>query len=195
MRTGEEADGVMLIEQGVVKVVATTASGPQAILGLRGPGDLIGEIAVLNGKRRTASVIAATPVTLSRIDAASFTDLLLQHPRMMLELLRVITSRLDAATSQQLDLSTGASGRVLSYLRMLGELHGSLLPDGSLKVAKLLTQQELASTLGISNASVARALRDLRATGAVTIRKNEILIHPQGQAADPARRVTTPADD
>jgi DNA-binding transcriptional regulator LsrR (DeoR family) len=62
---------------------------------------------------------------------------------------------------------------------MLGELHGSLLPDGSLKVAKLLTQQELASTLGISNASVARALRDLRTTGAVTIRQNEILIHPQ----------------
>jgi CRP-like cAMP-binding protein len=41
------------------------------------------------------------------------------------------------------------------------------------------TQQELASTLGISNASVARALRDLRATGAVTIRQNEISIHPQ----------------
>jgi CRP-like cAMP-binding protein len=55
---------------------------------------------------------------------------------------------------------------------------GSRLPDGALKVAKFLTQQELASTLGISNASVARALRNLRTTGAVTVHSSEILIHP-----------------
>jgi CRP-like cAMP-binding protein len=47
-----------------------------------------------------------TPVTLSRIHADTFTELLSRHPQMMLELLRVMSSRLDAATSQQLDLST-----------------------------------------------------------------------------------------
>lgn len=180
MRSGEAADGVMLLEHGVVKVVAATSSGLEAVVGLRGPGDLIGEMAVLNGKRRTASVVAMTPVTVSRIDDGAFVELLHRRPTMMLELLRITSSRLDAATSQQLDLAMGASGRVLSYLRMLGERHGSVLPDGSLKVPKFLTQHELASTLGISPASVARALRDLRAADAVSIRRNEILVHPQG---------------
>jgi CRP/FNR family transcriptional regulator, cyclic AMP receptor protein len=180
MKAGEPADGVMLLEHGVAKVVASTRSGLAAVLGLRGAGDLVGEMAALNGSPRTASVLAMTPVSVSRIDTDGFTDLLHRHPEMMLELLRIMSGRLHAATHQQLDLATGASGRVLSYLRMLGERHGSRLPDGSLKVAKFLTQQELASTLGISNASVARALRDLRTTGAVTINRDEILVHPQG---------------
>jgi CRP/FNR family transcriptional regulator, cyclic AMP receptor protein len=179
MKAGEAADGVMLLEHGVVKVVATTPSGLAAVLGLRGAGDLIGEMAAINGDRRTATVVAMTPATVSRIDTVTFTELLHRHPKMMLELLRVISGRLDAATRQQLDLAIGTSGRVLSYLRMLGERHGSRLPDGSLKVPKFLTQQELASTLGISNASATRALRNLRTTGSVTIRRNEILIHPQ----------------
>lgn len=180
MKAGEPADGVMLLEHGVVKVVASTHSGLAAVLGLRGAGDLIGEMAALNGSPRTASVLAMTPVSVYRVDTDRFTELLQRHPEMMLELLRIISGRLNAATHQQLDLATGASGRVLSYLRMLGERHGSRLPDGSLKIAKFLTQQELASTLGISNASVARALRNLRATGAVTIHRDEILVHPQG---------------
>src|SRR5438445_7389148 len=62
-KQGETADCVLLIETGHVKIVYQDPQGRQTVLGVRGPGDLIGEFAALTGSARTAGVVALQPVT------------------------------------------------------------------------------------------------------------------------------------
>lgn len=176
---GDESRHVLLIEDGVVKVIATAPSGSPTVLALRGPGELIGEMSAVDGEPRSASAVAATPLTVTMVDGSTFAGLLHRNPDMALELTRSISRRLQSATRRRLESEMGAADRVLSFLLMISEQHGTPQPDGSLKVPMYLSQQEMASTVGISRASLARALRHLRESGTVSIGRQVILIHPQ----------------
>lgn len=92
IRQGEEGDGLFVLVEGSVRIVV---SGRE--VARRGPGDVIGEMAVLRRRPRSADCIADGPVTALRIDHDLFWELLDHQPELAQGVLRVLADRLEEA--------------------------------------------------------------------------------------------------
>jgi CRP-like cAMP-binding protein len=164
---GDPGDSVVLLVEGRVKIVAGASGGGEAILSVRGPGELVGELAALDGSPRLAGARALEPLRVRVIGADEFHALVAGLPSLSLALLRMLVRRLQEADRRRAEFgSTGVPYRVA---RLLDDL-----ADGDGHVA--LTQDELAAMTGTSRESVARALAALRADGLISTERRRISI-------------------
>ena len=69
---GEVSDFVVVVLDGRVKILASTADGSESVLGIRGPGALVGELAAFDGGPRTATAVALDPLRVRVVSAAEF---------------------------------------------------------------------------------------------------------------------------
>ncbi|WP_181700005.1 Crp/Fnr family transcriptional regulator [Nocardia sp. GTS18] len=180
MHEGERSEHVVIIEAGRVKVTsAAAASGKQALLAIRGPGDLIGEFSAIDGRARSATVTALASVTATSVSASAFRDLLVSDGKIAFTLLQVVVERLREADVQRLEFGaysvTERVARLLvDYARRYGERG-----DDRVIIALALSQEELAHAAGASREAVSKALKRLRDLGAVrTGRRRVELLRP-----------------
>lgn len=181
-REGDQGGFVVLITQGRVKVVASTAEGTEAVLGIRGPGDLLGELAALdgNGATRLASVVALEPLTCRLVPVAELHAFLAAHPRAMIELLRTVADRMRDAEQRRVEAGAySTSRRLAGLLAELSDTYGRAAEDG-IHVELPLSQQELAGLVGASRESVARAFRTLRDRDLVSTAARTVIVHDVG---------------
>lgn len=168
MRAGAAGDEVMLVLSGRVKLVAYGADRREVVLGLRGPGELIGEMAALGSRRRTADAIAVDDVEAGMLRAEELRGFLKEHPDAALVLIRMLVSRLAEATRDVVDLATRDSvGRVAKRLLELSADHGAPVGGGT-RIELSLSQDELARWTGATRETVSRALRLMRQLGWVS---------------------------
>ncbi len=165
LRAGAAGDEVVVVLEGRVKLVAYGADHREVVLGLRGPGELIGEMAALGGQRRTASAVAIDDVQAAYLSAEGLRRFLATHPTVALVLIRMLVRRLSEADRDRIDLATQDSvGRVAKRLVELAADHG--IPDGAgTRIELSLTQDELASWTGATRETVSRALALMRRLG------------------------------
>ncbi|MFD3912473.1 Crp/Fnr family transcriptional regulator [Streptomyces sp. NPDC088147] len=173
---GDRSTHIMIILQGWVTVsVATDRGATRLILGLRGPGELLGEMAALDSHPRSATVRALGPIEAQVISGDAFRRFLALHPRVSGLVIRQLTFRLRSADQERSALaSLTVLQRLASRLIELsrGEPSGPYAP---VPVAPLsatgtpsagtvvhLAQDELAATVGATREAVAKALRLLR---------------------------------
>ena len=98
VREGGPSDAAYLIISGLVAVRHKDSdSGVEFLLAELGPGQMFGEMALLTGKPRTASVVALQPTSCAVLERAAFDSVLEAHPRIAVGLARVMAERLDAA--------------------------------------------------------------------------------------------------
>ncbi len=174
---GEQSDRVLAILDGRVKVSLVTADGKEVVLAVRGPGDLLGELAFIDGEPRSASATALDPVSSIVIPAEDFTRYLEKHPRIALLLLRMVSRRLRDADRKRAEFAAfDTVGRVASRLLELADRFGEPSgPDGIL-ITLPLTQEELAGWTGSSREAVSKALSTLRSLGFIETRRRAITI-------------------
>jgi CRP-like cAMP-binding protein len=165
LHAGAAGDEVVVVLEGRVKLVAYGADRREVVLGLRGPGELIGEMAALGGQRRTASAVAVDDVQAAYLSADELRRFLGAHPGVALVLIRMLVRRLSEADRDRIDLATQDSvGRVAKRLVELAEDHG--IPEGNgTRIELSLTQDELASWTGATRETVSRALALMRRLG------------------------------
>lgn len=176
IRFGAANQSVHILGRGRVKVVVPTTNGWQALLAVRGAGEVVGELAALDGRTRSASVVALEPVESVLIPAADFVRHLEEHPRTSLALLRALAGRLrdtDERSSQA--GGTTVAARLARRLLELADVEGRPVKDGVLIDAPL-SQQDIADWIGASREAVAHALRGLREAGAVRTGRMEITL-------------------
>ncbi|WP_128435411.1 Crp/Fnr family transcriptional regulator [Streptomyces cyaneus] len=178
---GDRTSHVVIILQGWVTVsVATDRGATRLILGLRGPGELLGEMAALDPHPRSATVRALGPIEAQVISGDAFRRFLALHPRVSGLVIRQLTVRLRSADQER---SALASLTVLQRLASrLTELSGAepsgpyapsaASPSGAPAPATAgpvvqLAQDELAATIGATREAVAKALRLLRSQNIV----------------------------
>lgn len=186
MRRGDPADKVVMIEEGLVKVIAESSNGFTSLLAFRGVGELVGELGCLDGGVRSASVVAMRGVRGIAVAAPRFAALLEEHGALALAVLRSISGRLRHADGHRASL--GASTASVRTARVLGELSrrlGAPAPTWATDAREVaLTQQELASAAGTSRESVVRALRELHQEQLVYTRRGAIVVtDPEGLAS------------
>lgn len=158
---GDEADHVLVVTSGLVKAVAVSDEGQTTALALRGPGEILGELAAVDGGTRSASVVAIEAVEALNIPSAAFREFLRDQPGAALALLAGVADRLRDASRRQAEFGTlDATARVARMLAELGDTYGEPVADG-LRI-DIVSQDELASLCGASREAVARALRTLR---------------------------------
>ena len=156
---GDPGESFYVIESGRVKISLASPDGKEMILNLLGPGDFLGDLALLDGAPRSADAVAVDPSRLQLLHRADFRAFLEAHPTVMFALLAFLTRRLrhnaeiieDAAF---LDIPARLA-RVLLQLATDGKQE---LDDTSL-VTPRLTQAELAGMVGATRESVNRWLR------------------------------------
>jgi CRP-like cAMP-binding protein len=176
---------VLVIERGHAKVTRLTEEGREVVLAFRGPGDLLGEVSALGGEPRSATVRALEPLDALAIAAADFDNLLEQHPRMALVILRVVIERLRMADRQVFEFAAHQTlGRVARRLVELAERFGEPC-DGGVRIALGLSQEELAGWAGASREATSKALHDLRAMDLIATERRHITV----RSVDDLRRV------
>lgn len=176
LRAGAAGDDVVLVLDGHVKLVAYGADRREVVLAIRGPGELIGEMAALAGQRRTATVIAVDDVEVGFLHAEELKSFLAEHPAVALVLIRMLVRRLSEADRDRVDLATQDSvGMVAKRLVELATEHGKRVEEGTL-IEFTLTQDELASWTGATRETVSRALRLMRRVGWVATEHGSITV-------------------
>lgn len=175
-REGDAATAVFFVLAGSVKLCKVAESGREVVLELRGRGEVLGEMGVVDGAPRSASAIGLDRVEALVIESDRFRALLLERPALAHRLLEVVVARLRQASGRQLELgSVDVMGRVCTRLVELAASHGVAAADG-IMVRAGISQQELADWAGTSRDGVVRVLRDLRELGLVESGRARILI-------------------
>jgi len=171
-----EGDALFVIEQGQVKVGLIHEDGREVILSFLGPGEVFGELSLLDGKPRSATVTANAPTQLSMLRRGDFLRLLAEMPQIAVALLEELAARL-RRTDQQLEglaLFNVASRLAKTLLRLALE-RGVEVPEGyALETPP--THQQLANMTGSTRETVSRVLKQLESQGYIARREGQILI-------------------
>ncbi len=99
IRKGETGDSLFMVDDGWFKIVTEDARGGELIINKTGPGETIGEMALLDHAPRSASVVALSPAQVLELKQDAFLELLDQRPDLALELIRSSSSRLRFSTT------------------------------------------------------------------------------------------------
>ena len=173
---GDDSGGVIVLLEGRVKVVAMGPNATPVLLGLHGPGDLMGELAALEEAPRWATMTTVEQVEVLAISGREFRHFLSEHPRAAMAVLLALLPRLREADRQQLDLAANdVTARVAGRLVDLAERFGEPAGDGT-RITLSLSQEELASWTGASREAVAKALRSLRDARWVTTERRHVTV-------------------
>ena len=155
---GDASDGMFLIHEGQVKVFMSDESGKEMLIALLGPGEIVGEVASLDGQPRTASVSAVQNTKVAKIGINEFRQFIEENSDMAFEIIQVLTSRIrDHATSISNLAFKNVYGRVIWLL----EKHSSQNTDGTFTVNRRFTQQDIADMVGSSREMVSRVVSEL----------------------------------
>ncbi|MCC7265549.1 MAG: Crp/Fnr family transcriptional regulator [Candidatus Latescibacteria bacterium] len=171
-----EGDALFVIEEGQVKVGLIHEDGREVILSFLGSGEVFGELSLLDGKPRSASVTATAPTSLLVLRRPDFLHLLADLPQIAVSLLGELAERL-RRTDQQLEglaLFNVASRLAKTLLRLALE-RGVEVPDGFALVDPP-THQQLANMTGSTRETVSRVLKQLESQGYIARNEGQILI-------------------
>ncbi|HEV8597396.1 MAG TPA: Crp/Fnr family transcriptional regulator [Candidatus Dormibacteraeota bacterium] len=168
LQQGEESDHVILIRSGIVKISAGTEEGHTVLLGIRMSGDIVGELAAMDGAPRSATLLASGKVVGQRIERSQFQAFLRSQPDIALLVTRTVGDRLRMANRRRVEFG-GYSVKV-RVARILVELGRSLGRETrrGMSIDLDLTHPELAQITGAAVVSVQKALRELRRQGLIT---------------------------
>jgi CRP/FNR family transcriptional regulator, cyclic AMP receptor protein len=173
---GDEPGSLLALLEGRVKYCLPGPHGKELIFGFAGPGELVGEVAAIDGAPRSASVEAVDTVRALVVPRSAFERFLETHPAATLSLLRSLARRLRLADAQRLEFAAyDVVGRVARRLVELCEHHGESV-DGGLVITLPLSQDELAAWTASSREAVAKALQLLRRLGWVETHRRRILV-------------------
>jgi CRP/FNR family cyclic AMP-dependent transcriptional regulator len=171
---GDPADTLHLIASGRFAVRVQTALSDVAILTVLGPGQLFGELALLQpDARRSATVEALEPGETRSVHRPDFEELRRRHPQVSEVLIAILAGQVQRLSRQLLEaLHMPADTRVLRRVSELAELYGP--GDGEVTIP--LRQEDLAGLAGTSRATVNRVLREEEERGTVRLGRGRLVV-------------------
>jgi CRP/FNR family transcriptional regulator, cyclic AMP receptor protein len=195
IREGDATTSVFLLLNGTVKMTAATDAG-DALIAVRVGGDIVGELAALDGRPRLATVTTAGPVIARVIGRPEFMGLLSRDPELARTVAGSVADKLRTATARRIDFAAcDVLTRLARVLHELAERYGEQTPAGR-TIGCPLTQTELATLIGASEPTVQRALRQFKKDGIVSTGYRETTVADMRRLREYAypSRADDPAD-
>lgn len=156
---GDAGDGCYWLRRGVLTVSVVSANGEERILAILGAGAIVGEIAMIDGLPRSATVQAVRECELSFVSRAAFTEMMSRHPELHSDIVTTLAARLrqsdeDMVASSFLTVRARVARALLAFAHHLGEE----VEPGRLRIRHKITQSDLAAMAGVARESVSRTL-------------------------------------
>ncbi len=173
----ETGSAMFVIISGKVKVVRADDDGREVILAILSESDFFGEMAILDGLSRSASVVATGKAELFMIHRGDFLKLMNDYPAIAIALLRELTMRLRKADMQIKSLSLkDAAGRVASVILRLADDIGRIR-KGRVEIEEVPLQQDMANMAGTSRETVSRMIHMFVEQGHLELQGNKLVIN------------------
>jgi CRP/FNR family cyclic AMP-dependent transcriptional regulator len=161
-RKGDAGLNMMIVLGGRVKICTHSEDGKELVLNLINPGEVFGEIALIDGADRTADAVTDGECTVVVLERRDFIPFLQTHPEACMKLCEALCQKL-RQTSEMLEHSLFLEGpsRLAKRLVHLAEVFGRPVPDG-VRIDIHLSQQQLGNMVGMSRESMNKQLRQWR---------------------------------
>lgn len=158
---GDPGDGLYRVDEGLLKVSIASASGAERILAILGPGSLVGDLAIIDGLPRSASVTALRDCKLRFLSRAAFEKFAAAEPAIYKYLLIVLAARLrDTDQIVAAGSFLPLKGRVARALVDLAHAFGKDVGGGRVVIRQKLSQTDIASMAGIARENVSRIMNE-----------------------------------
>jgi CRP/FNR family cyclic AMP-dependent transcriptional regulator len=178
---GDPGDGLIAIIEGRVKISTMSAEGKEIVLNILGPGELFGEIALIDGKDRSADATVMENAELVVIDVRDFMPFLEERPELATRLLVMLCERFRWVNDLYEDaIFMHLPARLAKHLIRLGESFGDESDDG-VRIGIKLSQQDLGNLMGTTRESVNKQMRTWINSGIVSVDHGIITILDQDQ--------------
>jgi CRP/FNR family cyclic AMP-dependent transcriptional regulator len=165
---GEPPRFFYLVATGKVKMLKHSPSGKEFIVGVLGPVEMLGEVAVLDGGPYPVSAQAMEETRVLCLERAQFLAFLERTPAVALKVIEVLGSRLRSAHERLRDLAAKtAEQRLASVLLMLQAKSGPLLP---------FTRQDIGEMAGVTTETAIRVMGRLKAGGIIGSSRGKIMV-------------------
>lgn len=169
---------MFVVVEGHVKVVSAGADGRDTALAILGPGDEFGEVSLLDGGPRSATVQTLERCELIVIRREPFLRFLESSPKTAIELLRVLSGHLRRLTERSEDIAfLRVGGRLAKRLAGLAEKFGQKQPDGSLRIPFKLSQQEIGELVSATRESANKQIKMWEQAGLLSQQSGHIIVH------------------
>ena len=160
-RAGASDDGCYRVEDGLLKVTIVSGAGAERILTFLGQGAIVGELSIIDGLPRSATIVAVRNAAVSFLSRADFEAFAEEHPEVYKSLVRLLAQRLretDAVIAASSFLSL--KGRVARTMLELAQHFGQEVAPGRIVIRQKIGQNDLAAMAGIARENVTRVLND-----------------------------------
>jgi CRP-like cAMP-binding protein len=176
---GDPSDFLLIVTSGRLAVESFADDGTPLVLNLIGPGEILGEIGVIDGGPRSATATAAVETRAALIARRDFLQVLYREPGAAHAMLRVLCSRLRQTTSFVEDAALESlPRRLLHGIQRLAALYGRPLASGTgIRIEHGLSQERLGDSIGASRVSVSRLLNAWRRAGLVGLRPGCVVVY------------------
>lgn len=172
----ELGSALFVIISGKVKVARSSSDGREVILTILTDSDFFGEMAILDGLTRSATVSAIEDTELFMIQRNDFITLLKSYPEISIALMQELTKRLRDADMKIKALSLkDAEGKVATVILQLADDIGKI-KHGVVEIEKLPLQQDLANMAGTSRETISRTLHSFAKKGLIELEGNKLRI-------------------
>lgn len=166
----QPGEAVYFVLSGKLRVYLNEADGSTVTFAFLGPGDVLGEMSLVDEALRSANAVTLEPSTLLWLDRATFQRCLKTLPPLTFNLVRELASRLRRANEQIKALSTlDVTGRVARQLLALADQYGEPDESGGTRIPLPLTQHDIAEMVAATRERVNRVMVSLRRSGALRV--------------------------
>ena len=174
---GDESADLFLIIDGRLRVSSCNANGDEVVLAIMGPGEVFGEMALLDGAPRSATVSTLDACQLLVIEAGAFHALLRQMPTLAQSLMKVMARRIRTLSDRTQDVALlDVESHLAKVVLALASRFGDNSRSGQTAITLKLSQQELASMVGATRELVNRRLRAWVERGIVELVSGSLVI-------------------
>jgi CRP/FNR family cyclic AMP-dependent transcriptional regulator len=172
MAGGDATDSLYIVLSGRLKVMMSDSDGKEVILTILGPGEIFGEMGLIDDEPRSASVVSIEPCELLSLSKRDFKKCMSENHEMSMHVMRGLVKRLREA-----DRKIGS----LALLDVYGRVARLLLDmaenvNGEKIVTKRLPKQDIAKMIGASREMVSRVMKDLQTGGYIEVRGSAIVL-------------------
>jgi CRP-like cAMP-binding protein len=169
---GNPGTSLFAVLRGTVRISNQSADGKDAVLNMIPAGGIFGEIALLDGRPRTADALAVSDCELMQIDRRDFIPLVTEHPEIALKLIEILCGRIRHTSAQVEDIT---------FLDLPGRLAKTLLwlssQSDSAQARKIsITQREIGQIIGMSRESTNKQLREWEEKNWVKLERGGVVV-------------------
>ncbi|MDW3219647.1 MAG: Crp/Fnr family transcriptional regulator [Acidimicrobiales bacterium] len=173
-REGDPSGAAYGVVGGRIRIEVTTPTGGRLVLGVKEPGDLLGELGALDGTTRSATAVAVEDVQLVQASVDEFLRALEEEPGLAVDLLRRVSQDLRSAVHRTTArASADTTQRLAMLLCDLSQRYGEVNGSG-VNIDLALSQEDVAGWIGATREATARSLRTLRDRGCVITGRRRI---------------------